>query len=58
MDKEKVIILIHPDGEGKPKEFKMTIAKAEKMLKCRTTSKKWKLKDEKLSRKDGKITSK
>lgn len=44
---DKTIILTHPDGEGKAKEFPMTVAKAEKIFNCRTSSKKWKFKDEK-----------
>lgn len=46
---DKIVILIFPDTEGKNKqEYPMSIAKAEKMLNCRTTSKKWAFKDEKI----------
>lgn len=52
---EKQIVLTFPVKDGKLKEYTMPISKAEKMFKCRTTSKKWSFKDEKLSLKDGKI---
>lgn len=45
---DQKIVLIHPDAAGKAKDYKMDIAKAEKMLNCRTTSKAWKIKDEKI----------
>jgi len=57
MSVDKIIVLLHPDGEGKSQEYKMTVAKAEKMLNSRTTSKKWDFKDEKtkfVPGKDGK----
>ncbi len=58
MSTDKKIILVHPDADQKPVEYSMTIAKAEKMLSCRTTSKKWKFKDDKIKKtaKDGKVT--
>jgi hypothetical protein len=45
---DRKIILTHPDG-GETIEKAMTIAQAEKMLSCRTTSKKWGFKDENIS---------
>lgn len=48
MADQKTVVLTHPDAAGKAKGYKMDIAKAEKMLNCRTTSKKWGFKDDKI----------
>lgn len=44
----KSLILTHPNGEGQKKEYTMSISTAEKMLNCRTTSKKWEFKNDKI----------
>ena len=48
MADQKTVVLTHPNEAGQKQDHKMDIAKAEKMLNCRTTSKKWGFKDDKI----------